>query len=111
MWLDAFVYPRGMVPRSAMAATAAELAEIRHALAPEEGEPGTKIKTCTGCGQTFICVEKEDRTYCADCGMVRQMDGNTQMRLKMGPVYEKAARAQFKFWRSELARLGITPPD
>lgn len=98
-----------MVPANRAAAVAAELAEIRDVYGPQEGDPGTVLTHCQDCGQVFIRDVDDDRRYCSRCGASRQVDANTQMRLKSGPVYEKATRAQFRFWSAEMRRLGLHP--
>ena len=63
---------------------------------------------CVDCGRPFQRESGDDRRYCADCGTWRTLDAAQQMRLKQGPVYEKAVRGQLARWTAEAQRLGLT---
>lgn len=91
------------------AQTARSQAEFRKQLAAEAYAAGGKRSVCSDCGGAMYLAPGDYRHYCSDCGAERAIDGNTQMSMKAGPVYEKSAISQLRYWISECDRLHILP--
>lgn len=96
-----------MTTNAELAEQAAMVERIKVAYAPAPGERGAILDKCEDCGVEFVRRRKQRKGVCFQCGTRRYLAAMQDMNSKSGPIYEKACRNAYAFWRGEMERLNL----